>query len=156
MVFWLFGSLMKATFVKVAVVAVTAVLLTILLMRDAWRLTALRLGEERARGLGVDVSALRLRCFLAVSALTALAVSFVGTIGFVGLVAPHVARIMVGEDQRFLLPLSGLCGALLLSTASVASKTLSPGAVFPIGIVTALFGVPFFLAMVLRSRRAYW
>ena len=155
-VFWLFGSLLKATWPKVATVAGVLALLLPVLLRDAWRFTALRLGDERAQGLGVDVTSLRLRAFVAISVLTAAAVSFVGTIGFVGLVAPHLARMLVGEDHRFLLPLSGLCGALLLGLASVASKSLSPGAVFPIGIVTALFGVPFFLVMILRSRLRHW
>ena len=153
-VFWLFGSLLKATWPKVAIVAAMLVLLMPVILRDAWRLTALRLGDERAQGLGIDIGALRLRSFIAISALTAVAVSFVGTIGFIGLVAPHLARLMVGEDHRFLLPLSGLCGSLLLAAASIASKTISPGAVLPIGIVTALFGVPFLLGLALRKRRS--
>ena len=84
--------------------------------------------------------------------LAAIPVSFVGTIGFVGLVGPHIARMLVGEDQRFLIPLSALCGALMLSTASVVSKSIVPGALFPIGIVTALIGVPFFIWLVLSQR----
>ena len=99
---------------------------------------------------------LRLRAFVLISALTGVAVAFVGTIGFVGLVAPHLARMAIGEDQRGFLPASALLGALLLSLASVASKTLSPGAILPIGIVTSLIGVPFFIWMVLRTRRSYW
>jgi iron complex transport system permease protein len=121
------------------------------MMRDAWRLTALRLGDERAAALGVRVGPLRLRCFAAVSLLTGVAVAFVGTIGFVGLVAPHIARMLVGEDQRHLLPASAAFGALLLSVASVASKIIVPGTVFPIGIVTALVGVPFFAWLVLAA-----
>ncbi len=152
-VFWLFGSLLRATLAKVAVVgAVLAVVLPVLL-RDAWRLTALQLGDDRARGLGVAVDRLRLRAFVAVSLLTGAAVAFVGTIGFVGLVAPHVARMLVGEDQRHLLPASAVLGALLLSAASVASKLILPGTVFPIGIVTALIGVPFFAWLVLAAGR---
>ena len=155
-VFWLFGSLARANWPKVAVVtAVLAVLLPVL-SRDAWRLTALRLGEERARSLGVNVPALRLRVFTVIALLTAVAVSFVGTIGFVGLVAPHVARMLVGEDQRYLLPMSGICGALFLSAASVVAKMVAPGALFPIGIVTSLIGVPFFFVLILRTRRGYW
>ena len=88
--------------------------------------------------------------------LTGVAVAFVGTIGFVGLVAPHLSRMLVGEDQRGFLPTSALLGSLLLSLASVASKTINPGAVIPIGIVTALIGVPFFMWMVVRHRRSYW
>ena len=155
-VFWLFGSLAKASWGKLAIVTgLVAVTLPVLAF-DAWRLTALRLGDDRARALGVDVEALRLRSFVVVSVLTAAAVAFVGTIGFVGIVAPHVARMTVGEDQRFFLPGAALFGAGLLSLASIASKAIVPGAVFPIGIVTALIGVPFFLVLVMRNRRAYW
>lgn len=155
-VFWLFGSLQNATWPKAAAVAAFLALALPPLMLDAWRMTALRLGDERAQGLGVNVRTLRLRAFVLVSALTGIAVAFVGTIGFVGLVAPHVARILVGEDQRILLPASALFGALLLSLASIASKTIIPGAIFPIGIVTALIGVPFFVWLIVVNRRAYW
>jgi len=150
-VFWLFGSLMRASLGKAALVAVVLAAMLPLLMRDAWRLTALRLGDERAAALGVRVGSLRLRCFAAVSLLTGVAVAFVGTIGFVGLVAPHIARMLVGEDQRHLLPASAVFGALLLSVASVASKVILPGTVFPIGIITALVGVPFFAWLVLAA-----
>ena len=114
------------------------------------------MGDDRARSLGVDVRRLRLEVLILVSILTATAVCFVGAIGFIGLVAPHLARIMVGEDQRYFMPLSALTGALLLSVASIASKMLIPGAVFPIGIATAFMGVPFFATMVLAKRRSYW
>lgn len=150
-VFWLFGSLMRASLGKAAIVAAVLAAILPLLLRDAWRLTALRLGDERAAALGVRVGPLRLRCFAAVSLLTGVAVAFVGTIGFVGLVAPHIARMLVGEDQRHLLPASAAFGALLLSAASVASKVILPGTVFPIGIVTALVGVPFFAWLVLAA-----
>ena len=152
-VFWLFGSLLRATLAKAAVVGAVLALVFPMLLRDAWRFTALQLGDDRARGLGVAVDRLRLRAFVAVSLLTGAAVAFVGTIGFVGLVAPHVARLLVGEDQRHLLPASAVLGALLLSAASVASKLILPGTVFPIGIVTALIGVPFFAWLVLAAGR---
>lgn len=155
-VFWLFGSLQKATWPKVSIVALVLVLVTPLLARDAWTLTALKLGDDRARGLGVDVRSLRLRSFSLISLLTGVAVAFAGTIGFVGLVAPHIARIFVGEDQRALLPASAIFGALILSLASIASKSILPGAIFPIGIVTALVGVPFFVWLILANRRAFW
>jgi iron complex transport system permease protein len=148
-VFWLFGSLLRASLGKAGIVALVLAVVLPVVLADAWRLTALQLGDERARALGVDVGRLRLRAFVAVSLLTGVAVAFVGTIGFVGLVAPHIARLLMGEDQRAMLPASALFGALLLSAASVASKTVMPGAVFPIGIVTALIGVPFFAWLVL-------
>ncbi|MGE0417884.1 MAG: FecCD family ABC transporter permease [Acetobacteraceae bacterium] len=150
-VFWLFGSLLRASHGKVAVVALVLALVLPALLSDAWRLTALQLGDERARALGVRVDALRLRAFIAVSLLTGAAVAFVGTIGFIGLVAPHVARMLVGEDQRHMMPAAAVMGAVLLSAASVVSKLVMPGTVFPIGIVTALIGVPFFGWLILAT-----
>jgi iron complex transport system permease protein len=85
--------------------------------------------------------------------MTATAISFVGTIGFIGLVAPHIARMLVGEDQRFLLPLAGLAGALILSLASVVSKIIFPGALVPVGIVTSVIGIPLFLHLILARSR---
>ncbi|HYZ64802.1 MAG TPA: iron ABC transporter permease [Acetobacteraceae bacterium] len=152
-VFWLFGSLLRATLPKVAIVALVLAIVLPLLLADGWRFTALNLGDERAQALGVRVGALRLRAFVAVSLLTGAAVAFVGTIGFIGLVAPHVARMLVGEDQRHLLPASAVFGAVLLSAASVVSKLIIPGTVFPIGIITALIGVPFFAWLVLSQGR---
>jgi iron complex transport system permease protein len=155
-VFWLFGSLQRATWPKLAIVAAVLVVAVPLLMRDAWALTALRFGDERAAALGVGVRGVRFRGFVFVSVATGVAVAFVGTIGFVGLVAPHVARMLIGEDQRLMLPGAALAGAALLSLASVASKVISPGALFPIGIVTALIGVPFFAWLIVTSRRSHW
>jgi len=152
-VFWLFGSLLRADHLKVAIVASVLLLVLPILLADAWRLTALQLGDDRARSLGVQVDRLRLRGLIAVSLLTGAAVAFVGTIGFIGLVAPHIARMLVGEVQRHMLPAAAIFGALLLSLASVVSKLIIPGTVFPIGIVTALIGVPFFAWLVLNSHR---
>ncbi len=152
-VFWLFGSLLRASMAKVGIVASVLLLALPLLLSDAWQLTALKLGDDRARALGVRVDRLRLRAFVLVSLLTGAAVAFVGTIGFIGLVAPHVSRMLVGEDQRHMLPASAVFGALLLSLASVASKLVIPGTVFPIGIVTALIGVPFFGWLILSTGR---
>ncbi|OZI71759.1 FecCD family ABC transporter permease [Bordetella genomosp. 12] len=152
-VFWTMGSLARASWLSTAVLALALALAAPFSARDAWKLTALRLGEERAASLGVDIGRLRLGSLLRVSALAALAVSFVGTVGFVGLVAPHIARVLAGEDHRYYLPASALAGALIMSLASVASKTLLPGVLVPIGIVTALVGIPFFLTIVVRAMR---
>lgn len=149
-VFWIMGSFSRATWPKVGVLALVLAVLMPLALRDAWRLTALRLGDERAASFGVDVAALRRRSLLRVALLAGTAVSFVGTIGFIGLIAPHIARRLVGEDHRFALPAAAMVGALVLSLAAVLAKTVVPGAVVPVGIVTALVGVPFFLAIVLR------
>lgn len=151
--FWLFGSLSKASWSNVALVSVVVLGCFTFLMRDAWKLTALRLGEERAKSLGVDVTKLRLKTLFLVALMTATVTSFVGIIGFIGIVAPNIARMIVGEDQRFFLPLSFLVGSFLLSSASVLSKMIVPGALFPIGIVTAIIGVPFFFWLIIAGRR---
>jgi iron complex transport system permease protein len=155
-VFWTMGSLTKATWMKVGVTAAVLVICVPLFARQAWALTALRLGDDKAASLGVNVRRLRLETMLLVSLLAAIPVSFVGTIGFIGLVGPHIARMVVGEDQRFFLPGSVLCGALLLSVTSVVSKMLIPGAILPIGVITALVGVPFFFSLIFTNRRRAW
>lgn len=155
-VFWTMGSLVKASWSKVLVTALAVLVTLPLLARRAWALTALRLGDDKAASLGVDVARVRLEVMLVVSLLAAIPVAFVGTIGFIGLVGPHIARLLVGEDQRFFLPASVLAGALLLSATSVLSKTIVPGAILPIGVITALVGVPFFLSLILTSRRQAW
>jgi iron complex transport system permease protein len=152
LVFWTMGSLARASWVKLDVMALAMVIIFPLSMRSAWKLTALRLGEDRAVSFGIDVRRLRLATLLRISVLSALAVAFVGPIGFIGLVAPHIARLVFGEDHRFYLPGSALVGALVLSMASVASKNLLPGVIIPVGIVTSLVGVPFFLSIILRHR----
>ena len=152
LVFWTMGSLTKATWIKLAIMAtVFAVIFPISIM-STWKLTALRLGEDRAISFGIDVRRLRLATLLRISMLAALSVAFVGPIAFIGLVAPHIARMMFGEDHRFYLPASALIGALVLSMASIASKNIIPGVIIPVGIVTSLVGVPFFLSMILRHR----
>jgi iron complex transport system permease protein len=102
------------------------------------------------------VVALRRGALVRVALLAGLSVAFVGTIGFVGLVGPHIARMILGEDQRFFLPGSILTGALMLSLTSIVSKSIVPGVVFPIGIITALVGVPFFLSLILSDVRRSW
>lgn len=155
-VFWTMGSLTKATWTKLGIVSAAIVVMLPIFARRVWQLTALRLGDEKAASFGIDVPRLRLQTLIMVSVLAAFPVAFVGVIGFVGLVGPHIARMLVGEDQRFFLPASLLTGALMLSASSVVSKTIVPGAIFPIGVVTSLVGVPFFISLILRSKRTTW
>ena len=149
-VFWLFGSLLKATWTSVTVCALVFVACLPLIMRDAWALTTLRLGDANARSLGLSVDSIRQRTFFLVALLTAAAVSFVGTIGFVGLIAPHTARTLVGEDHRYSLPLAAIIGAVILVGASVFGKFISPAAVIPVGIITAVAGVPMLFTIIAR------
>ncbi len=155
-VFWLFGSLTKSTILKSQIVAVVLMIVTLLLLFKSWKITALRLGEEKAKSLGVNTEAMRIEVLIYVSLLTSAAICFVGIIGFVGLVAPHIARILIGEDQRFLIIGSVLCGAAILSAGAVVSKVVVTGAIFPIGIITSMLGIPFFMFLIMRGRRQIW
>lgn len=150
LVFWSMGSLSRATWGNVWVLGLVVLVVMPFSMLAAGRLTSLRLGEDRARSFGVDVGRLRFMALLRVSLLAATSVAFVGTIGFIGLVGPHMARLLLGEDHRFLLPASVLCGALIMSLASAASKAIVPGVLMPVGIVTAIVGVPVFLFLIFR------
>jgi len=152
LVFWTMGSLARATWEKIAILSFVLACVVPFSLLASWKMTALRLGEEKARSFGIDIGRLRFGSLLRISLLTATAVAFVGTIAFVGLVGPHIARLLVGEDHRFFLPASLLSGAFIMSLASVASKAIVPGVLIPVGLVTALIGVPFFVILILTRR----
>ena len=149
-IFWSLGSLTKANWENIPLLFGLFVVTVPFSLASAWKLTALRLGEDSARSFGVAVRKLRFLSLLRISLLTAGAVAFVGTIGFIGLVGPHIAKLLIGEDHRFSLPASILSGALIMSLASVASKIMVPGVLLPVGIVTSMIGVPVFLTLILR------
>jgi iron complex transport system permease protein len=149
---WSQGSILGATYREIGTVATALLLSIVLLLRDSWRLTALAMGDSTAQSLGVRVQPLRARTLVITALITSIAVCFVGTIGFVGLVAPYLAKALVGEEQRFLIPASLMTGALFLSVSSVASKSLLANGQIPIGIITALIGVPFLMALALQGK----
>ena len=120
-------------------------------------LNVLSLDEEQARQLGVDPERTKLLLLGAASLATAAAVSVAGTIGFVGLIVPHAGRLLWGPDNRRLLPMSLVCGATFLILADLAARTVDQPAEVPVGIVTAVCGVPFFLYLLRRARLgAFW
>jgi iron complex transport system permease protein len=125
----------------------------VLLSASARDLNALALGEEGAVSLGVDVRAARRRIFLAVALLVAGAVPVSGMIGFVGLIVPHAVRLLVGGDQRRVLPASMWGGAVFLVLADTAARTVLGATELPVGVITALCGGPFFLFLLRRQAR---
>lgn len=153
-VFWTMGSLERANWESTPIVMVLFAVVCIYVYSKAWVLTTMRLGDNRARALGIDVDNVRKMMFVVISLLTACCVAFVGSIGFVGIVAPHIARIFVGEDQRHLLIMSALLGSIFLVLADIGSKMITIGVVYPIGIITALIGVPFFFYLLIKKRSA--
>ncbi|GAA5214913.1 FecCD family ABC transporter permease [Streptomyces thinghirensis] len=151
--FWQLGSLAQATWPKVLAVLPCAALGLGLAPLYARRLDLLALGERPARHLGVDVERLRVVLVLVIALLTAAAVSVAGVIGFVGLVVPHLLRMVAGPGHRFLIPGSALLGALVLLAADLAARTVAEPAELPLGVLTALLGSPFFFWLLRRTRR---
>ena len=117
-------------------------------------LNVMQLDEEQAQQLGVNVERLKLVLLGAATLITAAAVAFVGTIGFVGIIVPHAVRLVWGPDHRFLLPLSVLSGAIFLILADIIARTILSPAEVPIGVITAIIGAPFFLYLLRRRKRA--
>lgn len=151
---WVMGGLEAGGRDEVAILSVAVPAALLLLLRDGADLHALAFGDETARNLGVDAAAVRRRALLVASALTAACVAVAGPIGFVGLVVPHAARLVVGSDPRLLLPAACAAGAAFLPLADTAARTLLSPRELPVGIVTAVVGAPVFAAMVARRQRA--
>ena len=141
-VFWLFGSVSNTNPKQITILFIAFILAFILIIKDSHKLTSLRFGEERAKSLGVDVKKVKIKTFIIVSILSSIGVSFAGVIGFIGVIAPHLARKILGEDQRYYLIGSSLIGAILLVFSSGLSKIVKPGAILPIGIIASLVGLP--------------
>ena len=141
-VFWLFGSVSNTKPKEILILLLSFLLSFIVIIKDSHKLTTLRFGEDRARSLGVNVKTLKIKTFIIVSILCSIGVSFAGVIGFIGVIAPHIARKIVGEDQRYYLISSSLVGAILLVISSGLSKLVKPGAILPIGIIASLVGLP--------------
>ncbi|MGV0098783.1 FecCD family ABC transporter permease, partial [Streptomyces californicus] len=151
--FWQLGSLSQATWPKVLAVLPCAVAGLLIAPFYARKLDLLALGERPARHLGVDVERLRIVLVLVVALLTAAAVAVAGIISFVGLLVPHLLRMANGPGHRFLVPASALGGGVILVAGDLAARTVAAPAELPLGVLTALFGSPFFFWLLRRTRR---
>jgi len=151
LVFWTMGSLDRGDWNKILILAVTVLAMGFWSWRSVASMNALRLGRERAASLGLDMDRYSLGALVRVSLLTGISVAIVGVVGFIGLVGPHMARLLVGGEHRYLLPAAALSGAAIMSMASILSRMLLSGVVLPIGLVTALVGVPLFMVLILRN-----
>jgi iron complex transport system permease protein len=153
--FWLLGSVSGAKWADLGVPAATIVLAAVWLLTQGRSMNALSVGDDTAAGLGVNVHQLRVLLLVAASLLTATVVSVAGGIGFVGLIVPHAARLVVGPDHRKVLPVSLLTGAVFLVLVDLVTRTIDEPNEMPIGIFTAVLGAPFFL-MLLNNRKKVW
>jgi len=150
--FWMLGSVAGATWDQVPAVTVVVLATTALLSLFGRRLNALLAGDESATALGVDVDRLRAALLVLSALLTGTVIAVAGSIGFVGLMIPHLVRLTVGADHRRLLPLTALLGALYLVLVDLLSRTLDRPGEMPLGILTALLGAPFFLWLLRRDK----
>jgi len=151
---WMMGSLSGATWKTAAIVAAYTAPAVLGLIRLSRTLNLMAIGEETAHLLGAEVESAKKAAYLMASLLAAAGVAFTGVIGFVGLVVPHVVRMLCGTDHRILLPLSFLAGAAYLSLMDILARTVIAPTELPIGVVTALVGVPFFLFLLRQSLKS--
>ena len=152
MSFWYAGSLASIDWRAVKLLAVLGFCGLFIAFFISRSLTVMHLGEDLSKGLGIRVGAVRALAVTAILLLTGCSVAVSGTIGFIGLVVPHICRMLVGVDHRILLPVSALFGAILLTLSDVGAKLVNPPYETPVGVVTALIGVPFFLYLASRGR----
>jgi len=150
--FWFMGSFAEAEWRALLPAGVAVVVLTAVIYAYAWNLNAIAVDESFAAQVGVSVERTKGVLLLAASLLTAFVVSIAGTIGFVGLVVPHIVRLMVGVDHRRLIPIAALAGAALCVAADLLARTLLAPNELPVGVVTAFIGVPVFVALLRRPR----
>ncbi|WP_460041847.1 FecCD family ABC transporter permease [Thermococcus atlanticus] len=150
MVYWSFGDLGRATWREDGILLLVFSAAFGYFIITGWDLNATQMGDEIAKSLGVEVERVRLIGTLLASLLTAVSVAFVGVIGFIGLIAPHAMRLIVGGDYRFLTPLSALTGALLLLTADTVARLAFSPMTLPVGVVTSFLGAPTFLYLLIK------
>jgi iron complex transport system permease protein len=150
-VFWTFGDLGRISWPEILILASTAIIAIIYFMFRRWDYNALASGEETARSLGVEVGRVRQAGMIVSSLIAAVAVSFLGIIGFVGLVGPQIMRRIIGEDHRYLIPASALMGSLLLLVSDTMARTIVSPVVLPVGAITSFFGAPLFLYLLVRG-----
>lgn len=156
LVVWLMGGFWGAGWETIRLLAPLVLLGIAVLMRYAWDFNTLGLGEEVAATAGVRVRRMRLVTLATVTLIASASIAFTGVIGFVGLVAPHIARMLIGVDHRFLIPAACLCGAIMLLVSDTLARSVLSPVEIPVGIVTSIVGVPFFVYLLIRKRREYW
>lgn len=151
---WRMGGLDGASYQRVAIVAVFSLVILAILPRFSTSLNALLLGESEARHLGLSVQSIKIKLVLLVAAGVGVCVALAGTIAFVGLIIPHIIRLLIGPDHRYLLPTSAVGGAVLLLLSDTIARTIVSPIELPVGLVTAILGAPFFISL-LRHRHEF-
>ncbi|MCQ2552697.1 MAG: iron ABC transporter permease [Clostridia bacterium] len=151
-VVWSFGDLGRATYKTDAIMLVVVLAGAIFFRLMAWQFNALINGEAVSKTMGVNVERLRFASMLLASLITAVCVSFLGVIGFVGIICPHVTKKILGQDHRYTVPATLLTGSILLLAADTFSRSMGSGAALPVGAITSLLGAPFFIAIIFGKK----
>ena len=151
-VVWSFGDLGRATYRKDLIMLAVVLIGVIFFLLMAWKYNALLSGEATAKTMGVNVERLRFVTLLLGSLITAVCVSFLGIIGFVGIICPHVTKKLLGQDHRIAIPVSCLSGSVLLLLADTLSRIMGSGSALPVGAITSLLGAPFFIAIIFSRK----
>ena len=155
-VFWMMGNLGKSTW---SMITTTTILLGVcapVLYFKAVDINIIGSGDETATSLGIHVERTRVLCMILAALITAGFTAFTGVIGFVGLIAPHITRMLIGGDNRYVLPGSALVGSIILLSADTAARTVISPIILPVGVMTAVLGVPFFLFLFLKQKKQIW
>lgn len=153
MVFWTFGDTARASWNELGLLTVITVASSLYFVANSWNYNAMDAGDETAKGLGVRVERIRMVGMFLASLLTAVIISSLGIIGFVGLVVPHMVRAVLGADHRFLLPATILGGGLLLLVSDTVARLVLAPQVLPVSVLTAFMGAPVFLWLIIRGHR---
>ena len=153
MVFWTFGDTARASWAELGAITLVVVPCSLYFMSNSWNYNAIDAGDETAKGLGVRVDRVRMIGMMLASLVTAMIIAFLGIIGFVGLVVPHMARRIVGSDHRFLLPASILGGSLLLLVSDTVARLILAPHILPVSVLTAFMGAPVFIYLIIRGQR---
>ncbi len=151
-VFWQFGDVARAGWTEIAIIGIVVLVCSLYFVWKRWDFNAMDAGDETAKSLGVNVSRLRLVGMIAASLISAVVVSFLGVIGFVGLVCPHIMRRLIGDDQRYLIVGTAVCGALLLLVSDTIARTMISPHILPVAIITSFLGAPIFLYLIVRGK----
>ncbi len=151
-VVWSFGDLGRATYKTDGIMAAVVLAGFVYFAVMSWRYNALLSGEASAKTMGVNVDVLRFASLLIASLITAVCVSFLGVIGFVGIICPHITKKLMGQDHRVSIPVTALSGSLLLLFADTLSRSIGGGSSLPVGAITSLLGAPFFLGVIFSGK----
>lgn len=151
-VFWSFGDVSRSSWNEIGITAAITLVGTVYFFITRWRLNALSESDETATSLGINPKKTRFHMMIAASIITACVVAFHGVIAFLGLLAPHMGRRIVGDDMRLLIPLSGIIGALLLILSDTVGRIIVPSGTLPVGVITSFMGAPMFILLLLRRR----